>query len=120
MRILLTRWFRGFAKSEHITNVSLKALVSGIEDGIRGVSLGGGLYKYRLAKPGKGKSGGYRVIVGLKRGERIIFIYGFPKSVRENITSFEQKDLGEFAKVLLGLDEAAINEAVNAGKFLEI
>lgn len=120
MRILLTKWFQGFAKNEHITNASLKTLVSGIEDGIRGVSLGGGLYKYRLAKPGKGKSGGYRVIVGLKRGERIFFIYGFSKSVRENITSPEQKDLGEFAGVLLGLDDDAINKAVDIGKFLEI
>jgi hypothetical protein len=30
-----------------------------------------------LAKPGKGKSGGYRVIVGLKRGERIFYLWFF-------------------------------------------
>lgn len=120
MRILLTKWFRQFAKSEGIANSSLKTLVSEIESGVRGASLGGGLYKYRLAKPGKGKSGGYRVIVCLKRDERLFFIYGFSKADRENITQAEQKDLGEFANTLLGLSEAAIEKAVALGTLKEI
>jgi hypothetical protein len=120
MRILLTKWFRQFAGNEGIANDSLKALASGIEGGEQGASLGGGLYKYRLAKPGKGKSGGYRVIVGMKQGERLFFLYGFSKSVRENITSTEQRDLKEFAKALLDLDDKAIDKMIAAGGFMEI
>lgn len=120
MRALLTKWFRQFAKGDGITDNSLKALAKDIEDGVQGVSLGGGLYKYRLAKPGKGKSGGYRVIVCLKRGEKLFFIYGFSKSVRENITRNEQKDLGEFAATLLGLSDKALDKAIDAGELKEI
>lgn len=120
MRIVLTKWFRQFAESEGIADDSLKTLVAGIESGRQDVSLGGGLYKCRLPKPGKGKSGGYRVIVCMKQQERLFFLYGFSKSVRENITSGEQADLKDFAKTLLALDNKAMDKLIAAGKFIEI
>lgn len=120
MRVLVTKWFRGFARSEGIADASLKNLVTGIEGGVRGVSLGGGLYKYRLAKPGKGKSGGYRVIVCLKRGERLFFVYGFSKSVQENISGYEVEKYKDFADYLFSLNDADLDNAVKDGRLVEL
>ncbi len=119
MRIVLTKWFRQFAENEGIANDALKTVAAGLESG-QGVSLGGSLYKCRLAQPGKGKSGGYRVIVCMKREERLFFLYGFSKSDRENITSGEQKDLKDFARTLLDLDGEALDKLIAAEKFTEI
>jgi len=49
--------------------------------------LGGYLFKKRIARPGGGKSGGYRTILGFRRTstERTIFLYGFAKNQRANI-----------------------------------
>ena len=50
--------------------------------------LGGGLFKKRVARPGGGKSGGYRVIVAYRqpRTERVLFTYAFAKNVASTLT----------------------------------
>lgn len=82
--------------------------------------MGGGLYKYRLAKPGKGKSGGYRLIVCLKRGERLFFVYGFSKSVQENISGYEVEKYKDFADYLFSLNDADLDNAVKDGRLVEL
>ena len=57
--------------------------------------LGGGVYKIRLARPGEGKSGGYRVIVFFMSEKRTFYHYAFPKSSRGNI---DQGELRSFQK----------------------
>ena len=42
--------------------------------------VGSGLIKQRIARPGGGKSGGYRSILMFRSGERAIFVFGFAKS----------------------------------------
>ncbi len=44
--------------------------------------LGGGIVKQRVARPGKGKSGGYRTLILFRRGDRAIFAFGFAKSAQ--------------------------------------
>ena len=38
--------------------------------------LGGGLFKKRIARPGQGKSGGYRTLGATNKGDRWVFVYG--------------------------------------------
>jgi hypothetical protein len=37
----------------------------------------GGVIKQRVARPGQGRSGGYRVLVAYRAGHRAVFLYGF-------------------------------------------
>jgi hypothetical protein len=60
MRIFKTSWFARFANKERIVDGSLKNSVSQLGMGQFDADLGGGVYKQRLARPGAGKSGGYR------------------------------------------------------------
>jgi hypothetical protein len=53
--------------------------------GLIDADLGGGLIKQRIARAGKGRSGGYRTIIAYRRAGRAVFLLGFAKSERDNI-----------------------------------
>ncbi len=82
--------------------------------------LGGNLYKKRVAAPGKGKSGSYRTLLAFRSKDRVFFIYGFPKSSRDNINDKEERALKALAKELLGYDETAIEKATKAGEIRKV
>ena len=62
-----------------------------MESGLIDADLGGSLYKKRVARPGGGKSGGYRTLVSARIGNRYVFLYGFPKNDKANITQDERR-----------------------------
>ena len=85
MRIFKNTWFERFAEKEGIADDSLKDVVDQLETDQADANLGGGVYKVRIARPGEGKSGGYRAIVFFRSRERTFFTYAFAKSDRGNI-----------------------------------
>ena len=55
---------------------------------------GGGLRKIRVAPPGRVKSGGYRVIdIIVVRGRAIVFIAGYAKNEKEDLSTREIANL---------------------------
>lgn len=67
-----------------------------------GVSLGGGLRKLRFARPGSGKSGGYRTIYVFGGTKAPIFLLTiFAKNEKANISRTEQTELIALSKMLL-------------------
>lgn len=111
MRVFKNSWFMRFARKETISDSSLVELVRQIEEGKLGVDLGGGVYKQRLGRHGDGKSGGYRIIICFRRGERAFFVYGFPKSDRENITKSELAQFKKLAKILFAMTDEQLNQS---------
>ena len=71
--------------------------------GLVDADLGGGLFKKRVARPGQGKSGGFRTLVATNRGDRWVFAFGFPKNERSNIDKDEEEALKKLATHLLSL-----------------
>jgi len=69
MRILKYRIFHQWAKSEKLTDSSLKQAVKELEEELFDTNLGGGLYKKRIARKGQGKRSGYRTIIAFKQIE---------------------------------------------------
>jgi hypothetical protein len=68
-----------------------------------GVSLGGGLRKMRFARPGGGKSGGYRTVYVFGGTHMPIFLVTvFAKSEKDNLGRKEQAELVELSKALIG------------------
>lgn len=53
----------------------------------------GGLRKMRWALPGKGKSGGVRVIYYLVTEDRILMVYIYPKGQQDDLTADQLKRL---------------------------
>jgi hypothetical protein len=82
--------------------------------------LGGEVYKVRIARPGAGKSGGYRLIVFFRSGERTFYEYSFAKSDIGNISQKELAKLKQRAKTRLTITEEQIEVALKAGVLKEI
>jgi hypothetical protein len=62
-----------FARRFDISDAELRRAVNGAYD----ADLGGGVFKFRLARRGEGTSGGARAIVAMKVGLRVVLMYGF-------------------------------------------
>jgi hypothetical protein len=60
------------------------------------------------------------MIVYFKSGERTIYVYGFAKSNRGNITQKELRNHREAAKILLALDDERLDKLVKDGDFIEV
>ena len=120
MRIFKNTWFTRFADKEGIKDSELRGLADQLEAGQADANFGGDVYKIRIARPGEGKSGGYRVIVFFKSKDKTFFVYGFAKSDRDNIDRKEKSDYKELAKKYLNLSDEMIERAVKSGKFIEI
>jgi hypothetical protein len=84
------------------------------------IEMGSGVYKVRVARPGAGKSGGYRIIVFFRSRDKTFYHYGYPKSARDNIDPKELKVFKRIAKRQLGMTDKQLDEAVKAGKLIEI
>jgi hypothetical protein len=119
-RVFKTRWFQRFSRKEKIGDAVLLDSIARAEKGQVDADLGGGVIKQRIARPGQGKSGGYRTIILFKQGQRAVFIYGFAKSERANIDSDEGKQFKEAARYVLRLTEKQIAELVKGGDFVEV
>jgi hypothetical protein len=112
-------WFTRFASKEGITDDELKEAVNRLETG-QAADLGGGVYKVRVARPGEGKSGGYRVIVFFRSEERTFFAYGYAKSRRANIDEKELRIFKDDAKDQLAMIDERINNMLRNKDLIEI
>jgi hypothetical protein len=70
-----------------------------LENGLIDASLGGGVINKRVSSQGQGKSGGFRVIICLKIGQRCFFVHGFAKSSQDNISTDELSDFKELDNI---------------------
>ena len=120
MRIFKNTWFARFADKEGITDSELVEAVNLLEAGLADADLGGDVYKVRLARPGEGKSGGYRVIVFFKSEERTFFVYGFAKAKRANIDKGELRNYKKDAKFNLSITDEQIKDYLRKRTWIEV
>ena len=120
MRIFKTKWLARFARREGIDDQSLREAIERAEQGLIDADLGGGLIKQRVARPGRGRSGGYRMIVGYRVKDRAVFLLGFAKNERENIEDNELLTLRSQAERWLVADAARLQKELELGNLQEI
>ncbi|SFG25901.1 hypothetical protein SAMN05518801_11291 [Novosphingobium sp. CF614] len=90
------------------------------ESGLIDADLGGGVIKQRVARPGKGKSGGYRTLILFRQGDRAIFAFGFAKSTQANISTADLALLKNAAAEALGWSGEELDQLVASGTLVEI
>ena len=78
------------------------------------------MIKQRVARPGQGKSGGYRTIIVFRVNDRAVFLYGYAKNERENVSAFELRALRRNASLYLEKSIAALAAAADAGTLVEL
>ena len=82
--------------------------------------LGGGVIKQCVARPGKGKSGGYRTLIQFRHGDRAVFSFGFAKSVQANISKADLALLRDAATEALEWNGEELDRLVESGTLVEI
>jgi hypothetical protein len=120
MTVFKTRWFDRWARKEGLAESALCGAVREMTQGLVDADLGGGLIKKRIGRPGQGKSGGYRTLVATNKGNRWVFVFGFPKNERSNMDKDETEALKKLAAHLLSLTPQALGKARSAGELIEV
>lgn len=120
MRVFATRWFTRFARSERISDDRLCEAIARARRGLIDADLGRGLIKQRLARPGKGRSGGFRVLIAYRAGERAVFLYGFAKSERDNISPAQLAEWQGRARDVLGTTSDGIERLIADDELREV
>ena len=120
MRIFKTKLFARFARRERISDASFREAVRRAERGLIDADLAGGAIKQRVARPGEGRSGGYRVLIAYRAKTRSVFLFGFAKSERDNIDDDELATLRDITKGWLAANAGALARAVADGLIQEV
>ena len=120
MRIFKTKWTARFARREGIGNASLCEAIERAERGIIDADLGGGLIKQRVGRKGQGRSGGFRMLLAYQIAGRAVFLYGFAKNERENISPDELAVLKQVAAMWLSADETRVALGLAEGEIQEV
>ncbi|MCL2874836.1 MAG: type II toxin-antitoxin system RelE/ParE family toxin [Betaproteobacteria bacterium] len=120
MRIFKTKGVGRFARRERIADASFRDAIERAERGTIDADLGGGLIKQRLARPGQGRSGGYRMVIAYRAAGRAVFLYGFAKSTLDNIEDDDLQDLRAIGAAWLAASDENITQALDAGDLKEI
>lgn len=120
MRLYKTKWFVRYARQERIEDQSLRDAIERAERGLVDADLGGGIIKQRVARPGQGRSGGYRLLIAYRSGNLAVFLYGFAKNERDNITADELATLQEIGAGWIAAKKERIENAIKEGLLKEI
>jgi hypothetical protein len=120
MDVFKRRDFARWQAREQLPDVALCEAVREMEAGLIDAQLGGLLYKKRVPRPGWGKRGGYRTLLSARIGDRYIFLYGFPKNDKADITEGEQKALQVDGRTFLELAPENLQKALGEGVLLEV
>jgi hypothetical protein len=120
LRVFKTKHFPRFARRERISDASLSEAVRRAERGLIDADLAGRVIKQRVARPGQGRSGGYRVLIAYRPKSLAVFLFGFAKSERDNIDDDELTTLQDIAKGWLDADAMALARALADGLMQEV
>lgn len=122
MRIFKNAWFERFARKQNISDKAMAQAIERAEQGLIDADLGGGVIKQRVARPGQGKSGGFRTVILYRTTERAFsfFVYGFAKSDRDNIDEDDEGQSRKAAGYVLGLSDEQLAVLIGKGQFSEV
>jgi hypothetical protein len=120
LRVFRNKPFSRFARKYGIADSELCRSAASADRGLVAADLGGGVIKQRIARPGSGKSGGFRVLIVFRIGALAIFVHGFAKNEADNIGPVELTALKKLAGELFSYRELELQQAVSNGTLMEV
>lgn len=120
MSVFLTKGFVRFARKARLADQALIKAAADVAAGQADADMGGGVFKQRVARPGSGKSGGFRTIILFKAGGHCFFAHGFAKNEKANVSAKELDALKALARVYLGYSAEEIEAAVAGSALIEV
>lgn len=119
-RIFITQSFDRWFRKTDLTDDALRNAVLEMAAGLIDADLGVGVFKKRVALAGRGKRSGARVLVASNIGDRWIFLFGFEKNTRANISDQELRVLQVMGQIFLNWSTAELSAALREGHLKEI
>jgi len=119
MNVLKSKWFDKWAKKSRIADDSLMYAIDNL-DLASAVDLGAGLYKLRISRPGQGKSGGFRTLIIYSKDDLALFMLGFAKNEKDNISAADLTDLKKLAKYILSFSKEQVNNLLDIGTLIKV
>lgn len=120
MRVFKTKEFARFSRREGLNDERLCEVADRALRGPIDADLGGGLVKQRVARPGQGRRGGYRTLMAFSSKTRTVFVYGFPKSERDNIGPDELAFWRSVARGFLTMTEEQLAALIERQELTEV
>ncbi len=120
MRIFKIKHFHRWAKKHELGDESLTKSAHEVKEGLVDANLGGNLYKKRIGTRGRGKRGSVRTLLAYHSKERIVFLFAFEKSQRENIEDTEKVALRKLGNFVLNLSEKELAKRLSDGSLIEV
>jgi hypothetical protein len=120
VRVFKVKVFVRFQRKEGMSDAVLRKAVRDAEAGLIEADLGRGLIKQRVARPGAGKRGGYRTIVAYRRLDRAVFLFGFAKNAKADLTPDELDILVKRGAAWLAADDDLIEAAIADDRLKEL
>lgn len=119
-RYFKVKTFSKWAKNIGCTDEQLVVAINEMKRGLIDANLGSNLYKKRLSSKGKGKSGGYRVLIAMRINQNWFFLLGFSKSSQENISKTELLALRILSNTYLDMTDNELSALVEIGRLDEL
>jgi hypothetical protein len=115
-----TRTFARWSRKAQVSDQALRKAIVEMVAGLIDADLGGSVYKKRVPLPGRGKSGGARILVATKRADRWFLLFGFGKNEQANIDDRELAALQKLASALLSMTPGQLAHAVDEKELVEM
>jgi hypothetical protein len=119
-QLFKTRTFARWSRKAQVSDQALCKAVVEMAAGLIDADLGGSVYKKRVPLPGRGKSGGARILVATKHANRWFLLYGFGKNEQASIDDRELAALQKLAAALLSMTSSQLEHSVAEKELMEI
>lgn len=120
MRVFKTKWFTKWSLKEELSDKILLQAIKEMEQGLVDANLGSNVYKKRVAKAGKGKSGSTRTIIAFKINDKAFFMYGFSKNEKDNINNKELEAFKILSNDVLNYSDEKITRLLVTKELVEV
>jgi hypothetical protein len=125
MRVFLVPQVARLMRKERLPDIALCRTAREVVAGTIGAGeadLGGGLFKKRVARPGGGKRGGYRMIIAYRPPEtdRVLFAYAFAKNSASTLTPQGHEALAKTAAAFLAAGDRQVAALLASGDVSEV
>ena len=120
MKKLSTKWFAKWARKSGLKNENMLEAIENLENSLSTANLGSCLYKVRVNRPHSGKSSGFRTIIVYKKNDKAIFLYGFGKNEKGNISQTELQYFKKLGKDLMSLNTEQLEKSIEQQILFEL
>lgn len=124
IRVLVLPQVAGLMRKKRIRETALCHVAREVAAGTPGAGetdLGKGLFKKHAARPGSGKSGGYRVIIAYHppKTDRVLAAYAFAKNAASTLTPDGHEALASAAAAFLAANDQQVASLLASGDVQE-